>query len=196
MKQRHVSMSIRDCTRDDWILIDHGYLDRLAERKLTADIYPEKCVMSNQSSYAAIQELWEELVSHILVKFPTIFREKNRQFRNIATGQIWDLDEVSQDTTKQLHMLSQNVEEDFFFMCPDGENNFRLQGYIACFPNGFDSSLRIGLSVAEIHAPVPSYKERLQKGTDRFFGRMKCGDIVERFNVCVSLISFSFSFEY
>jgi hypothetical protein len=182
-------MSIKHCPKDDWIQIDRGYLDRLAERKSTAQAYPEKAVGVNEYSAPAIKELWTEATEHILVKFPTIFQQRSGLFTNAVTGKTWDMDEVAKDGVAQLNMLSENVEEDFYFMCPDGENSFRLQGYIACFPGGFDSPSRVGQSMAEIHDPVPGYRERIRKGTDLFFARMKGGTRIQRFNVCVPSLS-------
>ena len=82
-----------------------------------------------------------------------------------------------------LRMLSENVEEDFYFMCPDEENIFRLQGYIAAFPGGFLSPGRVGQSMRQIHEPVPGYVERIGKGVDKYFQRMQGGQMIQRFNV-------------
>ncbi|KAH8700759.1 hypothetical protein BGW36DRAFT_357407 [Talaromyces proteolyticus] len=176
-------MGIQNCPNDDWIQIDNGYLDRLAERRQTILNHPDKTIGVNDVSSLAIQELWTEVIRHVLGRFPNLFRlEGGDVFKNIVSGKTWRLSEVSRDNTKQLLMLSENVEEDFYFMCPDSENEFRLQGYLACFPGGFDSPSRVGLSMAEIHNPVPGYPERIKRGTDRFFSRMKGGTKVQRFN--------------
>lgn len=68
-------------------------------------------------------------------------------------------------------------------MCPDSEEQYRLQGYIACFPGGFLSPARVGESVREIHKPVPGYEKKLGLSVDRYFGRMQPGDFIGRMNV-------------
>jgi hypothetical protein len=189
-------MGIQTCPSDDWIQIDNGYLDRLAERKQIILDHPDKTIGVNDISSLAIHELWTEVVRHILERFPTLFQlEGGDNFRNVVTCKAWRLSEVSQDSTKQLLMLSENIEEDFYFMCPDNETEFRLQGYLACFPGGFDAPSRVGLSVAEIHNPVPGYQERIKKGTDKFFSRMQGGAKVQRFNVsqlCLSPLIYTY----
>lgn len=84
-----------------------------------------------------------------------------------------------------LQLLGVNVEDDFFFMCPDeSDGEFRLRGCVACFPNGFLGPAHVGQSVREIHQPVPGYEERLGKGVDRYFQRIQPGKFVGRMNVC------------
>lgn len=68
-------------------------------------------------------------------------------------------------------------------MCPDHDGQYRLQGYIACFPGGFLSPARVGESVREIHKPVPGYERKLGLSVDRYFGRMIPGDFIGRMNV-------------
>ena len=104
-------------------------------------------------------------------------------FRNLVTGVVYNIKETTKQPTDMLRMLSENVEEDFFFMCPNGNGEFCLQGYIACFPKGFLSRGRVGKSMAEIHHPVPGYRERISKGADRFMTRLQGGNIIQRNNV-------------
>ena len=85
-----------------------------------------------------------------------------------------------------LHALAENVEEDFYFMVPDAEGDYRLQAYSSCFPQGLLSSAKMGLSVRQIHQPVPGYESRLGNGVDKHFRRMEPGQFVGRLNVCLA----------
>jgi Protein of unknown function (DUF3445). len=87
------------------------------------------------------------------------------------------------DHMTMLRNLSENVEEDFFFMCPDGEGQFRLQGYISCFANGFLTTAKLGMSLRDIHQPVPGYEQRLGNSGDRIFRRMEPNAFIGRMNV-------------
>ena len=75
------------------------------------------------------------------------------------------------------------MEEDFYFMVPDAQDEFVLQGFVACFPQGFIPLARVGMSVSEIHKPVPGYEGRLKKGVNRCFERLERGQSVGRVNV-------------
>lgn len=57
-----------------------------------------------------------------------------------------------------------------------------LEAYSACFPSGFQPKEKIGKKLADIHGPVPGYKEKLEKSMDRFFARLEAGRLVKRVN--------------
>lgn len=163
--------------------MDRGYLDRLDERKTVMEEHRESTVGVNEISAPAIIELFREVMEHIPNRFPSMFQTNGHTFTNLITKKTYDLQKALQDPVVALETLSENVEEDFYLMCPDGNGEFCLQGFIACFPGGFDGPSRIGMSFKDIHGPVPGYEERIAKGVDRFVSRMKGGDIIERFNV-------------
>lgn len=145
---------------------------------------PQDTIGVNETSSSAILELFElVIVNHIPKRFPTMFRLVDGILTNLVTGKTYNCKEASKDPVLALKTLCENVEEDFYFMCPDGQGEWRFQGYIACFPGGFFSPSRVGMSFAEIHQPIPLFKERIGKGVDRFVSRMKGGDLIQRFNV-------------
>jgi Protein of unknown function (DUF3445) len=92
-----------------------------------------------------------------------------------------------------LKCLGENVEEDFYLMVPDATdpNIYSLQGYIACFPGGFLSPARVGMSVRDLHAAVPGYLERIANSVDKTFVRMEAGNFIRRWNVCTTHSFFS-----
>ena len=59
---------------------------------------------------------------------------------------------------------------------------------MTCFPNGFDTRLKLGLKLREIHDPVPGYAEKLERSMDRFFERLEVGKVVRRVNVCMNSV--------
>ncbi|KAI1326171.1 hypothetical protein F5Y16DRAFT_411069 [Xylariaceae sp. FL0255] len=144
--------------------MDCGYLDRLDERIES---------LVNDISTLAIIELSKEFTLKYIPKhFPIMFKLKGGTLGNLG----------STDPRLALQILCRNVEEDFYLICLDGEGQWYLQGYIACFSGGFDPLLRIGMSFKDIYAPVPYYEERIANGVDKFVRRMKDGRITQRFN--------------
>ncbi|KAJ4148961.1 hypothetical protein NW754_000397 [Fusarium falciforme] len=79
-----------------------------------------------------------------------------------------------------LRALGETVEEDFFLLqqFPDGH---RSVAFMCCFPSGFDPSAKLGKTLQEIHAPVPSY-DRIGGSMERFFGKLEVGKGVKRTN--------------
>lgn len=175
---------IEKVQKDDWIQMDCGYLDRLDERIGTMEAQPQWAIGVNDISTPAILELFREvMVKHVPQRFPTMFRLEGHKMTNLVTKKTYDVEQAQKDPVLALQTLCRNVEEDFYLMCPDGEGQYRLQGYISCFPGGFDGPSRIGMSFRDIHVPVPHYEERIANGVDKFVRRMKVGEWIQRFNV-------------
>ena len=178
------SKGIKKSTKQDWIRIDRNYLERMALRKKLVTQHPETCVGTSEIANPAVRELYEEVMLDLLPKrFPTMFRIKGDIFYNLLTGSRHRISSALLDHASMLRHLAENVEEDFHFMVPDAQDEFVLQGFVACFPQGFLPSAKVGMSVSEIHKPVPGYEGRLKKGVQRCFERMGRGQSVGRCNV-------------
>ncbi|KAI9832911.1 MAG: hypothetical protein M1819_003941 [Sarea resinae] len=134
---------------------------------------------------------------------------KGRWLKNLVTGDINPLDPPD-DPVEALRILGETVDEDFLFLLPDpscGSSSssspdspssttpppYTLQAYVTCFPSGFSTPQKFGLTLADIHAPVPGYAEKLQKSMDRFFGRLEVGRWVWRANWTITPTSTLFA---
>ena len=126
------------------------------------------------------------MVRYLPARFPTIFQASRSGdlINNDATGLSYPVTNLESLTpTAMLTYMSENVEEDFYLMCPDETGGqYRLEGYIACFPGGFPSPARVGESVRELHQPVPGYERKLGLSVDRYFARMVPEDFIGRMN--------------
>ncbi|KAE8136769.1 hypothetical protein BDV38DRAFT_283707 [Aspergillus pseudotamarii] len=181
--QGHVTMGIQKQTRSNWIRIDSGYLKRLEERRGLVESKPELTIGTGKIVDPAIEELYEEImIKYLPQRFPTMFKIRGNLVDNLATGSSYPFTTAGLTPADMLRYLSANVEEDFYFMCPDPDGQFRLRGYIACFPGGFLSPARVGESVREIHQPVPGYDKKLGASVDRYFSRMEPGQFIGRMN--------------
>lgn len=89
-----------------------------------------------------------------------------------------------------LDTLGSWVDEDFLILLPsppsspdqDQEPKYHLQAYATYFPSGFDTRTKLSKPLSEIHAPVPGYKQKLEKSMDRFFDKLEVGRAVLRVN--------------
>src|SRR5437763_944640 len=148
--------------------MDRGYLKRIQEREPLIKNKAEFTIGTGPLVNDAIEELYTEImIDYLPSRYPTIFKTSGKSVRNTVTGGTYPLTTKGLTPERMLELLGMNVEEDFYFMCPDANNEFRLQGYIACFPGGFLSPARVGQSVREIHRPVPGFEEKLGKSVDR-----------------------------
>ena len=149
--------------------------------------HPDICLGTSEVANPAVRELYEEVMLDLLPKrFPSMFQIKGDIFHNLVTGTRHRISSALLDHTSMLRHLAENVEEDFYFMVPDAQEEFVLQGFVSCFPQGFLPSAKVGMSVSEIHRPVPGYEGRLKKGVKRCFERMERGQSVGRLNVSSS----------
>ncbi|MCJ1422218.1 hypothetical protein MMC29_000097 [Sticta canariensis] len=182
--QGHVSMGILKQTRNEWIRMDRGYLARVQNRKHLIQNKAEFTIGTGPLVDPAIEELYSEImIDYLPNRYPTIFKKHEKAVHNVVTGSTYPLSTTGLKPEQMLEYLGTNVEEDFYLMCPDKiDGEFRLRGYIACFPGGFLSPARVGESVREIHQPVPGYEERLGKSVDRYLYRMQPGHFIGRMN--------------
>ena len=175
---------VKKSRKEDWIRIDRNYPDRIRYRKRLVDQYPDVCLGTSEACSLAIQELYEDIFLDLLPKrFPTMFQIRGNNFHNIVMGSHHNISTALTDDITMLRHLATNIEEDFWFMVPNERNEFVLQGFVACFPQGLLPSAKIGMSVSEIHAPIPGYETRLSKGVVRCFERMERGSHLARLNV-------------
>lgn len=191
MRTLNFSQGIKKSTKQDWIRIDRNYLKRTAlRRKLVAE-HPETCVGTSELANPAVRELYEEIMLDLLPKrFPAMFRIKGDMFHNLVSGVRHRISSALRDHASMLRHLAENVEEDFYFMVPDAQDEFVLRGFVACFPQGLLPSAKVGMSVSDIHKPIPGYEGRLKKGVNRCFERMERGQSVGRLNVGSTLFLF------
>ncbi|KAL8731982.1 MAG: hypothetical protein Q9181_004119 [Wetmoreana brouardii] len=181
-------MGIAKMPRSEWIKIDQGYPERINRRKLLLKNEQDFCIGSDRVARPAIEELYIEImVNQLPNRFPTMFSVKRRTFINHVTGAKYSLNVAKLNDKYMLNALAENVEEDFYFMCPDADGDYRLQAYSSCFPQGLLSSSKMGLSVREIHQPVPGYEQRLGNGVDKHFRRMEPGVFVGRLNWSIQI---------
>jgi len=177
--------------------MDRGYLQRIKDRITILRTYPDQphVVGTNAIVNPAIEELYQDLmVKYLPLRYPTMFRLRGTSFENLVTGSVYSVDMAQLDHQTMLRNLAENVEEDFYFMCPDEAGEHRLQGWIGCFPNGFSTIAKCGMSLRTIHQPVPAYEERLGNGADRSFQKMEDGAFITRFNVSPTFFFFFFFF--
>lgn len=183
---KHYIQGISKCTKEDWIQIDRHYLTRVTQRKHNLKTYPEKChAIKDTSGELAIKELFETIIDHLPARFPTMFAlsaDKNI-FQNHVTGTKYNLEEYRDRPLQMLHLLAETVEEDFYLMCPDEEGVFVLQGFISCFTNSFFAPGKLGLSMKDIHGPVPDLEDKIGKGINRSMRSMRGGSMVQRMGV-------------
>ncbi|KAF7714689.1 Uncharacterized protein PECH_008280 [Penicillium ucsense] len=198
----HLTMEttgIETVDRNDLILFDNTYAERLCLRESLLQQYSADVIgvtsETDMKIRLAVQELYIYLFATYLPKrYPKIFEVAGKEqalhthLKNRVTGNVFSMHIANSTPLRDaLKTIAENVDEDFFILFPhrqEGTNEeiYILEAYAACFPSGFQPRDKIGKQLADIHGPVPGYKQKLQKSMDRFFARLEPGRYVKRVN--------------
>ena len=181
---------IQEATVNELIEMDKNYLDRIMLRRKLMEEHPNTVLASEHSVKLAVDEFYTWLLRHYLpVRYPSMFQLQSscgneaEFLKNLVTDEELPLS-PSQDPWDTLKILGGLVDDDFLFLMPseDGDG-FTLKGLVTCFPNGFNTSKKLNMKLRDIHKPVPSYKEKLEKSMDRYFQKLQPGKYIKRANV-------------
>jgi hypothetical protein len=186
--------------------MDKTYKDRLALRRSLLNQHHDIVVAVNTKpetqdprTRTAVSELYTFILGKYLpTRYPSMFKlhTSNSEivFENLVTGATYPTTLSQQTPTiKALEILTQTVDEEFLMLLPElspeksDQPKYILQAYAACFPSGFNTREKLGLRLADIHKPVPGYKERIERSMDRFFARIEVGRFVRRVNWSVTI---------
>lgn len=152
----------------DWIEIDSRFATEIALRKSLLDERRCDVLAALPGSEAACDEVLDQLAGFLPERFPDRFERAGAELVNRDSGERWT---VEGDVRNPLDVAGRLVQEDLCIL-QDVEDELRLTAAVLCFPNRWRLSDKLGQPMLAIHAPVPSYAERLGKPVDRFIGML------------------------
>ncbi|MEY2581155.1 MAG: hypothetical protein QOE09_1004 [Ilumatobacteraceae bacterium] len=83
-----------------------------------------------------------------------------------------------------LEAAGRAVQEDLCLMV-NRDGSWHLDGAVLCFPTFWSMTERFGQSTPDLHRGVPHYHDELETRVDKFFDRMRAGQVVWRRNFSV-----------
>lgn len=183
----------------DLIAMDRTYLERIKLRRQLMHERPGDVLAANTIIELAVQEFYTWLFSTYLPRrFPTVYEIQTSKpkspsarpstfLRNLATNEAISL-EAPPNAIAALRTIGAHIDTDFLFLLPSEKHDgkYVLEGFVTCFPSGFNTPAKLNLKLADIHAPVPAYGAKLEKSMDRFFASLPVGKIVRRQNWAVT----------
>lgn len=154
---------------DYWIELESTYRERIVQRRALFAAHGKNILHSLPGSELACKELMEMVVQFLCARYPQLFQRREMTLFNHALGTACDLAAAEEP----LGVILDNVPEDFAVMLRDEETGrYRLRAGVVCSTIGWTLSDKMGLGVAEIHQPVPDYKEKLELSVDRYVACM------------------------
>lgn len=193
--------AIENLSPDDLILMDKNYKDRIVyRRKILAEHPKSSCSVTDDTRIGeAVREYYIFLTATYLpLRYPDVFKlhkttyETGEHFllQNLVTGEMLPSFPLSRgmSTHSLLVLLGKHLDEDILFLLPDpttegtDDPKYVLNAFVCCCPSGFDPAEKLGKRLADIHKPVPGYKDKLEGSMDRFFAKLEVGKYVKRAN--------------
>ncbi|OMP81850.1 hypothetical protein BK809_0006159 [Diplodia seriata] len=192
----HLTMALENTTISEFIAMDDTYLARLALRRQLIVDHGAHTIAALPTIKPAVVEFYKWMTGVYLPRrFPTVYSHAlqpgtgHAYLRNLATDESIPLQPPA-STADALRILGSHVDTEFLFLRPSpdpsDEGRYRLEGFANCSPSGFDTLAKLGLRLADIHAPVPGYAQKLERSMDRFFAALPIGRIVKRHNWSVT----------
>jgi len=160
----HVALTKME--NDWWLELESTYVKRIKQRQDLFTKHGNRVLNSLPGSELACKELMEMSLQFLCARYPHYFRlDKDKMvFYNGILSTESDL-----KTTLPLHVLLNNVPEDFAIMLRDSQTGFYFfRAGVICSSLGWDLGTKIGMQLHEIHAPIPDYKEKMQFSMDRY----------------------------
>lgn len=164
-RSQQMAMGFKLLDNSNWLTIDSNYLhEHLIRRNSLRDCY-SNVIQCLPGSEQACQETLDLVVNFLTARYKHYFTVKESQIRNHLTNETHL---VGTQCPHPLEIAARLAMEDFNIMMKNSESGeYRLQASATLFPAGWQLQERIGTSIANVHSPVPGWKERLNENVTR-----------------------------
>jgi Protein of unknown function (DUF3445) len=181
--------------------MDKNYEERLQYRKRMLKEHHDIVVGVNDDKRIrpAVREMYTFLFgTYLPQRYPNMFKVYEANFeqgkcfmvQNQVTKQMLPINPgKTKATTDILEILGEQLDEEFLLLLPEEtekDPKYVLEAYIAICNSGFNPRQKLGKRLADIHAPVPGYAEKIEGSMDRFFAKIEVGKYVKRVNWTVT----------
>ena len=173
-----MAMGLVAATLDDLVVIDRHYPAEMAERRDLLTARHAEVFGAEAGSTAARAEVLSRLVELLPRRYPAWFSRDGDTLRNHLTKEAWNLADPGCDP---LELAGRLVQEDFCLLRLT-EAGPVLTAAVLCFPSRWRLHEKLGHKLADIHASVPGYADRLAGPVDRLMVNLRAGKLVQRLN--------------
>lgn len=147
-----------------WLTIDHSYIELHEARASLLDRQPDECVQVRRDGQAASEELMEQVVHNLCIKYSDHFsikmKHRRKHVRNELASTEYSL--VKPFDCHPLELCARLAVEDFSMFVKDDFTNISRQASATLFPAGWAMSNYIGKSLNSIvnnmNDPMPMWE--------------------------------------
>lgn len=171
------SIGVAPLDAADWIRPDALLADELAQKEALIASQRGAVWRAEADTGEAQAEARDALAAFVLAHFPQFYARENHALRILPAGRTIALD----DGAPPLLTAARFVQDDLCLMRRSAQG-WRLVAASLCAPSTWSLAEKIGLPMAQIHAPVPGFAGRMSDMITRIFDNLQPGQMVERFN--------------
>jgi hypothetical protein len=167
---------------NDWIELDNDYLKYHAAKAARIAERGDRVCKTLPEAQDAAWELLEELRGFLTERYPACFAATATGIKNLVTNEEFNFSQAeATGTPDPMEIAGRLVSDDIAIMLPypAGTANPRSSVYLAAgaivIPGFWRLSDKLGMSLDRIHTSgsVAQYEEKLQRGMNNFFARLK-----------------------
>ncbi|RDA94756.1 hypothetical protein CP533_6769 [Ophiocordyceps camponoti-saundersi (nom. inval.)] len=176
ISEMSVRKALQKLDPDYWLELESSYRERILQRQALYAEHGRRVVDALPGSELGQKELMEMVIQFLCARYPRHFELRDRTFVNHLLGTEQHLDKV-----EPLRVLFNNVPEDFAIVLRDEKTGrYLFRAGIICSAVGWSLGEKMGLSLSEIHKPVPDYKQKIAFSVDRFFSKLATSNPIQR----------------
>ena len=154
----------------DWIELDNYFEAYLSEKNRHYASIPDKVFLTEPDTRASQQEVLDLLVTHLLERYPEIYRINSR--RCVIAGSKVSVDIANPGDNPLVAALKLVQEELILIRCSD--DSWKLTTGSLCFLSYYRLAEKFGKAIHDIHGKVPGFNPgtRMAELISRMFDRL------------------------
>lgn len=110
---------------------------------------------------------------HLFQEFAILMRDWERVCADANPPAALETGAPGSPTARNLVDLGGKLEPDFVLLVPADDGQLRVAGGVVCFPSSWALEEKIGLTLAEVHAPVPTLNSQWATRIDAALARLQ-----------------------
>lgn len=157
---------------DWWLELENTYVERIHQRKQLFATHGKAVLDCLPGAEAACKETMEMTLQFLVARYPQYFSFGHTTSNLVSAPDLFTNKILGREfhirKMDPLIVILENVPEDFALTMPDMDTGlYVFRAGVICSSLGWNLGTKLGMTLAEIHAPVPDYKEKLKFSVDR-----------------------------
>ncbi|TVY33277.1 hypothetical protein LSUB1_G005867 [Lachnellula subtilissima] len=178
-----ISMGLKRLEKSNWLTVDAHYTSEHQVRNYLLRTSHPNVIQCLPGSEAACHEVLSIAVNFLITRFPDHFTMEGETITNHIANESFL---VGLDCPNPLEVAARLAMEDFNILMKNSETGeYHLQASATLFPAGWKLQERIGTTMANLHGPVPNWKEKMGGAVNRYFDHLSAKTAMERTNLFI-----------